>query len=363
MKKVLLVLGNNRVYGTEKYVIDIASGISKNEFEVTVAIPEEGPISTVLSNLQIPQYVYNNGKMDFFSLKGTSNLLKYIYISGFDIIHANNGIIPCVIGLLLGVKMKIENKHGLYLEDEIKNYSFSKVFKEKIKQYFTNITLVTSTHDKNIVTKYFNYNSGKIRIVSNRIDFQKLKLSKNRFNNFEKNSEINICSVGRLTYQKNQEVMIRSMSHVVKKYKNAKLSIVGTGEDKEELLKLINELNLNNSVKILPYTDKIPEFLDSNDIFILTSRFEGVTYAVQEAMGMGIPVISTYVGGLQDLLINRKNSLVVPSGNYTETSEAIIELIENKDLYNSISSNGISCIKENSLDKMISEITSVYNNF
>ena len=360
MIKVLLVLGNNRIYGTEKYVLDIASHISTLEFDVTVAIPEKGPISDKLKELNLKEFVYSNGKMDIFSKKGILNLFKFMFKNSFNVVHANNGIIPCIIGFFLRTDLRIENKHGLYLEKEIQNYTFLQNFKEKIKNYFVNYTIVTSTHDRNILLKYFSYNNSKIKIISNRIDFTRLKFSRARINNFKVDSIVKICSIGRLTYQKAQEFMIMSMSIIIKKFKHAKLSIVGTGEDEKKLIKLISELGLQNNISILPYTDKVLEFLNENDIFVLTSRFEGVTYAVQEAMGSGIPVVSTFAGGLQDLLVDRKNSMVIPVEDYIKTAEAIIEIIENKELYNRLSINGISAIKENSLSKMIKEIESCY---
>jgi hypothetical protein len=76
IKRVLLVVGNNMMHGTERYAVDLARHLSKEKFYVTVAVPEKGPLSDILSKYNINEFIYKNGKFNSFSLKGTINLIN-----------------------------------------------------------------------------------------------------------------------------------------------------------------------------------------------------------------------------------------------------------------------------------------------
>ena len=105
-----------------------------------------------------------------------------------------------------------------------------------------------------------------------------------------------MISVGELNANKNQSTVIEAMSKV----NNPKLHyiICGIGPDEEKLINLAKNLNLENNVHFMGYSHDISKFLISSDFSIFISRREGLGLAGLEAMAAGLPLISSYVGGI-----------------------------------------------------------------
>ena len=112
--KVLLAVCNNVLNGTERYVVDLASNLPGDRFDVYVATPMKGPLSDILESRSIKEIVFDNGKLMTYSLKGLNNLRRIFKKEKFDILHANSGFLPCVIGKISGIKFILEVKHGIF---------------------------------------------------------------------------------------------------------------------------------------------------------------------------------------------------------------------------------------------------------
>jgi glycosyltransferase involved in cell wall biosynthesis len=123
----------------------------------------------------------------------------------------------------------------------------------------------------------------------------------------------------------------------------AKLIIVGEGKLEKRLCKLIKKLQLKKSViivkKIKSHTT-IPLYLQTSDVFVRTSRSEGMGNSFIEALAAGIPIIGTPVGGIVDFLSHRETGLVVDKDNPYAISRAIHELVTNPELSRYIVKNG-----------------------
>ena len=100
-------------------------------------------------------------------------------------------------------------------------------------------------------------------------------------------------NVGRLSYQKGQWFLIKSFKKVLDKYPNSKLCILGDGELREDLIKFIKELKLENNVFLLGNQSNIFKFLNNGDCFVLSSLFEGFGLVLIEALCLDLPIIST----------------------------------------------------------------------
>jgi glycosyltransferase involved in cell wall biosynthesis len=143
-------------------------------------------------------------------------------------------------------------------------------------------------------------------------------------------SETNIflLSIGRLTYQKGHEYFIQAMSNVVSHFPNVKAGICGDGPLRAQLELQISKLGLSDSVKLLGARDDISPILASADIFVLPSRWEGLSRALMEAMAAGIPVIATRVDGIKNLVTDGVNGLLIPMEDSEKLENSILQLIE-----------------------------------
>ena len=114
MIKVLLVVCNNVLNGTERYVVDLAKNLPAEKYDVRIATPLHGSLSEIIKNENLIEFNYENGKIEFYSFKGLRNLYKYIKSEKIDVVHANAKFQPCIAAKLAGTKLTVETKHGIF---------------------------------------------------------------------------------------------------------------------------------------------------------------------------------------------------------------------------------------------------------
>lgn len=147
-----------------------------------------------------------------------------------------------------------------------------------------------------------------------------------------------ITHIGRFTAQKNHELLIRAFAQL-NPYQPVQLLLVGEGELKPQVEQLVYSLGLSERVRFLGVRSDIPELLNASDIFVLSSRWEGNPMSVMEAMAAGLPVISTAVGGVPELVEEGVSGILVPSENEQALRTAIQTLLDNPELRISMGAN------------------------
>lgn len=146
--------------------------------------------------------------------------------------------------------------------------------------------------------------------------------------------KVNLLFCGRVGTRKGTFDLIRAFADLpAKAVENSCITIAGDGEIKEALA-LVKELNLSSYINLVGWvnSDDRNNLLANSDVFILPSYNEGLPMAILEAMGWGLPIISTPVGGIPELVIDHQNGLIVTPGNIQELSEAMALLIQDEQL-------------------------------
>ncbi|HEX8277070.1 MAG TPA: glycosyltransferase, partial [Segetibacter sp.] len=144
----------------------------------------------------------------------------------------------------------------------------------------------------------------------------------------------NVLSVGRLTYQKGFDMLLKAWKNIfdnntdIVELKEWKLIIVGGGEDEIKLKSLCKQLQLENSVTFVKPTIKIETFFRDATIFVMTSRFEGLPLALVEAKAFGLPTISfDCETGPREVITNEEDGLLIQANDTIAMSQAIVRLI------------------------------------
>ncbi|WP_040675152.1 glycosyltransferase [Rhizobium grahamii] len=127
---------------------------------------------------------------------------------------------------------------------------------------------------------------------------------------------VTFINVGRFSHQKGQDILVRAFAEVHKQRKNTRLKIVGHGSGEEDLRREIARLQLQDVVAIEHHPDDPQPALSTSDIYVSTSRWEGWSLAICEALRFGLPVIATDCEfGPSDILVDpRLGRLVDPEG-------------------------------------------------
>jgi glycosyltransferase involved in cell wall biosynthesis len=142
-----------------------------------------------------------------------------------------------------------------------------------------------------------------------------------------------ILAVGRLTYQKGFERLVESIALIKEKSIGWQVRIIGDGADKEALQKRIKECGLEDTVVILPPTDKIEDEYRNASIYVMSSRFEGLPMALIEAKSCGLPIVSfDCPEGPSEIVRDGIDGFLVERDNVELLSAAILKLAESEDL-------------------------------
>ncbi|MFN2121626.1 MAG: glycosyltransferase, partial [Anaerolineales bacterium] len=123
--------------------------------------------------------------------------------------------------------------------------------------------------------------------------------------------DVLLLSVGRLVYQKGHEFLVRAMPGILGRHPRVKAVICGEGTLRGALQAQIAELRLEDSVLLTGNRPDIGRFLNTADIFVLPSRWEGLPVALLEAMAVGLPVVATHVEGVEEVVQNGTQGLLV----------------------------------------------------
>ncbi len=358
-KKVLITLNNYRLHGIEYYSLLLAKHIDKNNYNITIAVPGRGQFCEILDNENINYIVFNRGSNKAYSIKGIINLYKYFRKNRFDIIHAQAGIVPCILGKLFRIKLIIEHKHGLdFTEEQIDEMRFHNKFYEKLKKYFVDYTITDCNHDKEILVNKFRYDFKKVIVIYNCIE--KLKSDNNE--NKKINNKFTIGTIGRLTYQKGQEYFIEMANVLINEGFNYQFFIYGEGEKFYKYSELIKKYNIEDHVFLKGYTNNVYKALSEMDIFVLTSRYEGIPYVLLFAMNASVPIICTDVGGINEIIKHQENGILVEKENVDELVNQIKRLVNDKDLMISLKRNAKKNLEENYLiDKTTKSLERLYS--
>jgi len=171
-----------------------------------------------------------------------------------------------------------------------------------------------------------------------------------------------IGNIAALTWDKDHKILIAAARDVVDEFPQVVFLIAGEGPLRREIEILIKRLNLEEKVKLLGFRQDIPEILSLLDLFVLSSRWEGLGTSLLDAFASRVPVVCTNVGGIPEIVKDGVNGILVPPGNPEALSRAIISLLENRDLARRIAEEGFQLVKERfSIERMVEETRKIYD--
>ncbi len=169
-----------------------------------------------------------------------------------------------------------------------------------------------------------------------------------------------ICSAGRFVLEKNYHLLVEAFAEVLEEYPEYELIIYGDGPERNSLEKLIKEKELEEKVLLPGYVNNIPKHIYKNSIFVLSSNNEGFPVVLIEAMGVGVPTVSTNCGGTKEITSNGERGLLIKTNNKNEMVFAIKKILENKELSNKLSKKGLEIREELSPTKIFAKWKKVF---
>lgn len=176
-----------------------------------------------------------------------------------------------------------------------------------------------------------------------------------------------IAIVGRLSPEKGHGILLEAASKLLKAGFPVELEMIGDGPFRDEIRRLATELGIEKSIvltgELLP--DEVARRLADADIFCMASFAEGLPISIMEAMAVGIPVVTTWIGGVPELAVNEVTALTVPPGNSDALAAAIKRLITDPTLGERLSAVARAAVEQRHSQKRngakLAEILKTYS--
>lgn len=292
-------------------------------------------------------------KSFLFSFSASKRLSEIDRRFAIDIAHANLPLVPSfAIPNDFGKKL-ISTVHSTWKgeADAIKHEPFSRLnSNEKFMvsfNWFLRIleTIMLKRSDKIIaVSEYtkrelmenYQFKYDKIQVIHNGVDVNKFKPAENKpkvknelgFNEEDKL----ILYVGRLYSRKGLFTLMNSIPRVVRKFKNVKFVFSGKGlrNEKEKFTRYAAKLGVKDNIIFTGYfpDSKLPKLYQAADIFVFSTIYENLPFAILEALASGLPVVTTDVGGIPEVIDDGKNGFLVAAFNPVELADSVLHLLE-----------------------------------
>lgn len=173
--------------------------------------------------------------------------------------------------------------------------------------------------------------------------------------------DVVFIAVGRLAPIKNHALMLRALREVTDAGVRARLLIVGDGPERKRIESALSEYRLEDRVTLLGFRSDVAEVLPGADVFLMTSRYEGISIAMLEAMRAGLPVIATRVGGVPETVREGVTGLLVDADDLPGLVQAMLRLARSKPLRQAMGRRGFEFVAEEfSLAQMSARYLKLY---
>ncbi len=264
------------------------------------------------------------------NLKSSGRNLKYIFclFELFKIFIKNRqvSILSFQANLYCIILSKIFNNKIIVRSNSSpsgwsKNFIKRKLF--KIVLNFADTIIVNSESFKKEFKDKFNLKTVKIYNPLNKNEIIKLSKKKIKFPFFKKRKELKIINIGRFTDQKDHITLLKSIDEINNKI-NLKLLIIGRGINLVKMKEFIKKRNLEKNVKILDFKKNPYPYLRMADMFILTSKFEGLPNVLLEASALKKFIVSTDCPtGPNEIVLNNKSGFLCKVNDFKDISKKI----------------------------------------
>lgn len=248
--------------------------------------------------------------------------------------------------LLFKMKFKLivsEHAHvsGAISDPENMGNYFQKIYLKFFKRVYNsklvNKIIVIAQESKDDLELVHKIQESKMVLINNPVDLELIKLKSLKkphsdwFINFSSKDNFVIVNSGRLVFQKRQDILIMAFAKIYKKFENARLVILGGGEE-AGLSKIIKDQKLESVVKLAGFQNNPWSFIARSNLFVLSSCWEGLPCVIAETMALKIPIVSTNCpSGPTEMLDNGRLGLLSNTNDIDDLAKKIEEAIINYD--------------------------------
>lgn len=334
--------------GSERVVYDIATNLDKSQFQVLVISQRDGPIRNVYESANIGAIIVpQRSALDPIAVWRLRRILREQEVVLINAHHLG----PFLHAFLatMGSRIRVVfTEHSVWQFEELKRPV--RWLLGILLQHADAVVAVS----KQLVAYYKREMpaiAGKVAMITNGIDLRRFdsdhSLLSKRDLGLPDGAPI-VGIVANIRPEKNHKLLVRAFARLLAWEPDCHLVFAGADFMKGEVHHFVDSQGLSSSVHFLGARDDIPKLLRLFDVFCLPSEYEGLPLTVLEAMACGVPVVGSRVLGIEEVISNGYNGILVPPNDEEALAKALREVIgDDLSLRRTLVSNGLAYVREN----------------
>ncbi len=337
--KILFLINTLGGGGAERVLVNLVNNMDLQKYEITVETMFSGGVNETLLKPEI-HYICKNA----FTMKGISHIYKFLPARYLYKKFIGNNHYDIIVGYMHNVPVKAisgcDDKltkligwcHcGTVRKDTYCTCWFTKKGAEKSYKICDALAGVSDTVS-NGVKDFFNITTPCVTVYNTNDVNMIHKMSEKPFE--LDNNVINICAVGRLSFEKGNDRLISAANRLLDEGYKINLYLLGAGKERENLQKLVQDNNNEKSIKFLGFRENPYPAIKNTDLFVCPSRVEGLSTVVIEALLLGKPIVSTDVSGAKEILGYNNDYGCVVENSTNGIYNGIKLFLDNENLFN-----------------------------
>ena len=349
MIRVAIVLEDFSIGGAQRVVSELVQNLNQNDVKLLVLCLKQRDATDLAEEAE------KTADVRYLEIKGKNLIKNYLCVSkelkAFkpDVVHAH------LVGQLYSVPWGLLHKVPVIITAHTKP---EKAFIKKIEWMISYgvkhkkvWVVAVSEENLRLIKKYFEGSEQQCLCVNNGINTKKFYRADHNLFTF--------INVARQDENKNQVAIIHAFQRIYKQNKGVHLILVGDGPCHEVLMNEVEKLQLNNAIDLPGAVGNVNDYYAISDVYVQASHREAMPMSILEALAAGLPIISTDVGGLRDV-VNENGILVQDNENALhDAMKRILFCSEGK--RQKMKNNSLSLSEDYSSDKMAQRYENIYH--
>lgn len=338
MKTRILYLTNRFApAGAETFLLNRLRVLDRTRFEPYVGeLRAGGDLKPAFEAAGVPTFTFGAARQ--FDARALANLYSFLRREKITILEAHVWwavFVARVVGTAAGVPIIVTNEQDMRAGETMHRADllFAGDLTMRLSDACVHITQATAQSFKDTTSPLL-YGGAIRRIIPNGIDAKAIAEGVKKVDRRAKRRSLGVAedavvigNVGRLAEQKGQAFLIRAFAKILAREPKAHLVIVGWGPLEDELRALAKELLVSHRVLFAGKRLDVGELLATFDVFAFSSVHEGQGIAILEAMAAGVPVVTTAVDGIPDMVKHEASGLLVPPRDPDAIEAAVMRLL------------------------------------
>lgn len=324
--------------GLERLLVDFARYHDRQQFAMQfVALSNEGQPAADIRAAGCSARVLNK-TTDIHKIRTLFRLVRHLRATRPQIVHTHNTyahFYGSVAAKLAGVPVVLNTQHGRGC-----GKGWKAKWQFQLANRLTEKIVGVSRDAANLCLGQDARSREKMLVIWNGINLD-------RFAYRGPTLQPTAISVARLSPEKDFPTLIEAVRNVLRYVPEFRLRIVGDGPERHSIERLIDEHRLHNHIELLGERHDVADLLAQSGFFVSATRTEGISLTLLEAMAVGLPIVTTQVGGNPEVVLEGRTGRLVPPSNPTALARVMVEMCDERDTWCVMGMLGRKRVEEN----------------